>query len=331
MKLTLLTTITVIATSSMVAHAQESSVASTPIAPPAENGAAAGGEPTDAADVTINRSLAVGYAHLFDASFGSGASGSVSENRTYASYTVETKGDETSKLGVSFNYSGTWYNFDGASPLDPAPGDAPWGAVTSLLISPTLNVKCDSHWNAFARVFAGFSGENSADVWDSTTGGGAIGASYSFSKDLTLGLGVLGASQIEDNVLVIPLLIVDWKICDTLRLTNVGGPAAYPTTNGLELAWRVNKEFELSFGGRWEIDRFRLDDDASNPNGVGQDKGLPMWIRGTWFACENARVDVLGGVRIGSEFNLYDQNGNGLSSSDVDAQPFLGVFVSVNF
>ena len=93
----------------------------------------------------------------------------------------------------------------------------------------------------------------------------------------------------------------------------------------------MNEKFELSFGGRWELDRFRLDDDATNPNGVGQDQGLPIWIRGTFFATKNARIDLLGGVRIGSEFNLYDQNGNGLTSSDVDAQPFLGVFASFAF
>ena len=43
----------------------------------------------------------------------------------------------------------------------------------------------------------------------------------------------------------------------------------------------------------------------------------------------DAALEVL--LRIGSEFNLYDQNGNGLTSSDVDAQPFLGVFASFAF
>ncbi len=319
-----LSSLVVIASSTLAVHAQESLPATSepqPVEVKTE-------EPRK---MSYDRSLAVGYAHFFDASFGSGTSGSVSENRSYAKYAIEEVGTDATKLGISFNYSGTWYDFEGASPLDPAPGAAPWGAVTSLLISPSLSVKCDAHWNAFARVFVGCSGENSADVWDSATAGGAVGASYSFNQDFTLGLGVLATSQIEDNILVIPLLIVDWEIYEDLRVTNVAGPAAYPTGNGLELAWRVNDSFELAFGGRWEIDRFRLDDDASNPDGVGQDEGLPLWVRGTWNINKSIRLDLLGGVRVGSEFHLYDRNGNGLTSTDVDAQPFLGIFFSTSF
>lgn len=308
----------VLATSTLCGYGQEVGVA----AAPAE---------TNAPESTIASNLSLGYVHFFDASFGAGATGTVSENRLYASYTLGRDLKEDATWGLGFNYTGAWYNFAGATPLDPAPGVEPWDAVTSLLIGPSLDVKLDEHWNAFGRVFVGFSGENNADAWNSATGGGAIGASYSFDKDLTLGLGVLGVSQIEDNALVIPLLIINWNITDSLRVTNVAGPSAYTTTNGLEIVWRMNEKFELSFGGRWELDRFRLDDDATNPNGVGQDKGLPIWIRGTFFASKTARIDLLGGVRIGSEFNLYDQNGNGLTSSDVDAQPFLGVFVSFEF
>ncbi len=324
MQRTLLTSLAVVASSSMLAHAQESLPAVLD-APPIE------AAPTEPAMTPYDATLAIGYAHLFDASFGAGTTGSVSENRSYATYAIEEAGADTTKFGISFNYSGTWYDFEGSSPLDPTPGATPWGAVTSLLVSPSMNVKCDAHWNAFARVFVGFSGENAADVWDSATGGGAVGASYSFNKDFTLGLGVLASSQIEDNILVIPLLIVDWEIYDDLRLTNVAGPAAYPTGNGVELAWRMNASFELAFGGRWEIDRFRLDDDASNPDGVGQDEGLPLWVRGTWHINDSVRLDLLGGVRVGSEFHLYDQDGNGLTSTDVDAQPFLGVFLSTVF
>ncbi len=320
MKLQLFTAVSVLATSTLCAYGQEVGVTAAPA--PAE---------TNAPESTIASNLSGGYVHFFDASFGSGTTGTVSENRLYASYKCGGDLNEDANWGLGFNYTGAWYNFSGATPLDPAPGVEPWGAVTSLMISPALDVKINERWNAFGRVFVDFSGESNADAWNSTTGGGAIGASYSFNKDLTLGLGVLGASQIEDNALVIPLLIVNWKISDALRVTNVAGPSAYPTSNGLEIVWRMNEKFELSFGGRWELDRFRLDDDATNPNGVGQDQGLPIWIRGTFFATKNARIDLLGGVRIGSEFNLYDQNGNGLTSSDVDAQPFLGVFASFAF
>ncbi|MEM9702408.1 MAG: hypothetical protein AAF907_08195, partial [Planctomycetota bacterium] len=57
------------------------------------------------------------------------------------------------------------------------------------------------------------------------SGGGFAGARYQFSDDLAVTLGAAVLSQIEDDVLPIPLLGIEWQINDQLRLDALGTEA----------------------------------------------------------------------------------------------------------
>ncbi|MFM7052916.1 MAG: hypothetical protein ACKOYN_12425 [Planctomycetota bacterium] len=202
--------------------------------------------------------------------------------------------------------------------------------MQSALISPGATFVLDERWRASARVLVEFSGENDADAWDSASFGGVLGASYAFSREFMLGAGVLAITRIEDDMLVVPQLLVDWKPCKEFRLSNFAGPEAFPGGAGLEAIWTFAEDMELALGSRYTYRRFRLDDsgDPARAEGVGTDEGLPVWLRATMRAKCGARLDLVAGVQVAEQMTLDDRAGNRLAREDVDAAAFLGVFFS---
>jgi hypothetical protein len=204
-------------------------------------------------------------------------------------------------------------------------------AVQSVVVTPGASFKLDDHWRVNARFLLQFSGENDADVGDSATYGGILAASYTFSREFTLGLGVLATSRIEDDALVVPQIIIDWRPCKEFRLSNFAGPEAFPGGAGLEAIWILSEEFEVALGGRYTYRRFRLADDAPVSSGVGTDEGLPIWLRATMRAKCGARIDLVGGFQFAGEMQIDDSAGRELAKVDVESAPFLGAFFSWKF
>jgi hypothetical protein len=196
-----------------------------------------------------------------------------------------------------------------------------------------LSVDLDDHWQLTTGVSVLFAGEPRVDISDAATIQGIVSATWRLDKTFFIGGGVLLSSQLEDSILAIPLLLIYWEFGDDLALSNILGPETYPTGAGLELAWRPDSSVELSIGGRYEDRRFRLDDSgpANRANGVGQDTGLPIWIRATWKFRGGFRVDVVGGVSLFNTYELDDSVGNEIGKTDLDPTPFLGVFASYRF
>jgi hypothetical protein len=290
---------------------------------------------TQAAVKDLRTTIAGGYAHFFDADFDSGT-GSVAVDRGFGSLEIAGSPSETYTWDLGLAWEGSWYSFDGANVLSAAAGGSPWGAVQSIVVTPGAGFRIGERWRLNTRFLLQFAGENDADVGDSATYGGIVAASYSFDKNFTLGFGALVTSRIEDDVLVVPQLVIDWRPCKEFRLSNFAGPEAFPGGAGLEAIWLLSEDgateqYELAFGGRYTYRRFRLADDAPTASGVGTDQGLPLWLRATMRAKCGARVDLVAGIQVIGEMSLDDASGNELAKSDVDPAPFLGAFFSWKF
>ncbi len=284
----------------------------------------------DATKEDLRFVLAGGYAHFFSADFDTGG-GDVAVDRGFGSLNISSAPKDTYRWDVELAWEGSWYSFDGGGALAAAAGGTPWDAVQSVVVSPGASFKLDDHWRVNARFLLQFSGENDADVGDSATYGGILAASYTFSREFTLGLGVLATSRIEDDAFVVPQLIIDWRPCKEFRLSNFAGPEAFPGGAGLEAIWILSEEFEVAFGGRYTYRRFRLADDAPVSSGVGTDEGLPLWLRATMRAKCGARIDLVGGFQVAGEMQINDSSGRELAKVDVEAAPFLGAFFSWTF
>jgi hypothetical protein len=303
----------------------------TPVAPPAEPAAAPAESPgqpgpPDGSGLTVGG----GYLYQFKASLEGG--GSVSANRGFAFVRKSWQVDAQLALNLEVGWEGGWYRFGSGTNLSLGTGEQPWGSVQSGQIAFGGRYALDEHLIALLSGFAQFSGEPDADADRSATGGGIAGLSWRASEKFTIGGGALVTSRLEDSVLAIPLLFIDWEITDGLRLTNVAGPDAYPTSAGLELVWEIHRDFDLAAGGNYVYRRVRLDsDNPVAPNGVGEDGTANFWIRARIGAAEGLRLDLVTGMVYDERLKIFDSNGNELAGDDADPGLMLGAFLSWKF
>jgi hypothetical protein len=270
-----------------------------------------------------------GYVHQFTADLDDG--GDLSIERGFGVVSGNAEISPSVALGLRASWEGAWYDFDRTSVLTLGTGSQPWRAVQGVQLGGRAQWKVNESWSLSAGLFVGAAGENDADAEDALSFGGTIAAAWRANDRLTLGGGVLAATQIEDDALVIPLLLIDWRITEGLRLSNVAGPEAYPTGAGLELICDALPSWEFGIGGRWEARRFRLDDSGPAPKGVGEDSGLGVWFRAGYRPTERLRIDALVGVMLAEELELEDRDGRSLASDEVDPAPFVGLFASYRF
>jgi len=289
-------------------------------------------DPVAAAKKDFDFVLAGGYAHFFATDFDTGG-GDVAVDRVFSSISIGRAESETYRWDISLTSEGAYYSFGTSGSLAAAAGGRPWHNVGSMVLSPGATFQLDQRWRLITRVLLQEAGEDEASFSDSFTYGGVLAATYSFSREFTLGAGVLAVSQLEDDALVVPQIIIDWRPSKEFRLSNFAGPEAFPGGAGLEAIWEISESYEAAIGARYTYRRFRLDDtgSAARAGGVGYDTGLPMWLRVTARGKSGWRADLVGGLQLMGEMRLYDASGHELDAVDVQPAPFIGVFFSYRF
>jgi len=229
--------------------------------------------------------------------------------------------DRTSiSLALGYSYDG--YDFTtnglGIAALDP------WENVHTVSLSVPIRKGFDNNWSAYLIPSLRSSGESGADFDKTFSGGGLVGIAYRFGEQLTIGPGIGVLSQLEDTATVFPILIINWKINDSLSLATGRGLGA-TRGPGLTLKYKADEMWEFTIGGRYEKLRFRLDKDGPVPGGIGEDKAYPLFAGCTYNFSPKAHVSLVGGVELGGELQLEDTDGNRIDKESYDPGGFFGL------
>jgi hypothetical protein len=158
--------------------------------------------------------------------------------------------------------------------------------------------------------------------------GGTISAIYQWTDELSIGFGFGAVSQLEDDALFIPVLVVEWNISDTLRLSS-SAPTA--TSLGMELIWEFAPTWELAFGAGYASKRFRLDNVGIAPSGVGEENYFPISLRLGWKPNDQVQVSIFGGFAFANELTLETATGVRIAQEEPDAALFAGLSASIQF
>ncbi|MGA1354799.1 MAG: hypothetical protein ACO32I_08525, partial [Candidatus Limnocylindrus sp.] len=227
---------------------------------------------------------------------------------------------ETVAFSPSIAYEFGDYSFGGA-----ASAAFPWDRVNEVGIAPRIDIQLDRDLTVSVSPIIQFAAEDGAG-WGNAAQWGGLGAiRYSFSPELTLGAGLLGLTQLEGDPIYIPIPLIDWKIDQNWRVSNLRVPEANPFA-ALELVYDTQETLEFAFGGGWETRRFRLDE-----GGVGQDRGAAFYGRVTVRIAEQCRIDGMVGVSAFNQLKAIDSAGTTTASYSADSGLILGVFGSVRF
>jgi hypothetical protein len=228
--------------------------------------------------------------------------------------------------GLTLNYDYFDYSFS-----DPAAfgGRAPWNVVRRYGVAAPLIFGVSDRWLLTVIPSVDWFRENGADEAEALTFGGVLSATRFFDGGNRLGLGV-GVFQRFEKTSVFPLLLVDWKLSDRWRLINPlsAGPTG---PAGLEIDYRFDGGWNVGLGAAWRTTRFRLSEAGPVPNGIGEERGFPVFLRATRSFGRGISMNLYAGVVTAGQLRVEDSNGNALREVDVDPAPLAGVTFSARF
>jgi hypothetical protein len=262
--------------------------------------------------------------HQFDTNLDNG--GDFSVNRYLFRFNWNKKMSDTVSVGVGLSYDVHDYSFSAETSFGQL---RPWDNLQSVGLGARIMYAIDEDWRLVVIPSIGFSGESGADWGKSLIYGGILSAGYRASPDFMIGAGVGIFSRLEE-VSYFPMVVINWKINERLRLTNPfsGGPTG---PAGLELSYALDKRWEIACGGAYRSLRFRLTDDGTASNGIFQEKGVPVWGRVTLRSGSQVKIDLNAGAFLSGKLKIEDQDGQVISEDQYDAAPFIALTVSLMF
>lgn len=249
--------------------------------------------------------------------------GSFSVNRYYIEGGMAYLFRRDRMVSLSVGYGQDDYRFAGTT-------SDPWNNIDNYRASLFTRWGMDNGWTWFAAASIRSYGETGATMSDTLSGGGFGGASYTFSDTLTLGPGLGVFGRIEDRPLVIPIIIINWDITEKLSLGTGGGLAA-TAGPGLTLDYKATKHWSMSLSGRYENKRFRLAEDGPVPNGIGEDRSIPVLGSIRYMLYPGTHITGIMGYNLGGEFRLEDAGGGYLDEQSYDSSFFAGLTMGIRF
>jgi len=224
--------------------------------------------------------------------------------------------------GLSIGYGEDRYRFD-----DTGEAGVPWGDIRSVEFGLTLRYAASDKWTLFGIPVLRYMAERGADLSDGRELGLLTGASYRVNDRLTIGPGIGLFDEIGGETDLFPVLLIDWRLTDTLSLETGRGLAA-SRGPGLSLKWRPAPAWEFGLAGRYEKSRFRL---ADGQNGIGQDSAVPLVATATWQPTRAWRLSAFAGAEVSGSLRREDSDGNRLDDRDYATAPLFGLVASRSF
>ena len=256
----------------------------------------------------------------------SDAPGDVNINRGSADISVVFTTDERSRIVAGFGVERSWYSFDNATGFVSGSSE-PWDNVVTADASVLFSRQHDDVWSYYAGLGVTSSGQDGASLGDTLMYAGVVGAAYGVNENLTIGLGLGARSVLEDDATVLPYPTVDWAIDEQWRLATELVRGRY----AVALSYTASEELTLRLAAGLQSRHFRLDDEASVPNGIGRDSRVPISLGMVWQMHPQATLSAEFGVNAGQEFTLDDATGARVSRLDADIGFFAGLGASISF
>ena len=214
------------------------------------------------------------------------------------------------------------YDFDGFGGADP------WDTVHIMRLNPTLTYLCNEKWSLTGGPILQLSAESGADVGDSLTGGGTAAIGYKWSDTGSIAVGVLVTSQIEDDALVQPFVILNFGITDNLSFSM---DASSSRGGSLELTYALGEKWDLGIGGGFRRERFRLDDNGPVVDGVGEEEALELKVSVAYQFSNSFAIEAYGGSTVDGDLRIETAGGTKIADTDYDDGGFGGVRIKLAF
>ena len=223
------------------------------------------------------------------------------------------------RAGVTLNYDYLDYAFKNLGASGHA---APWNVLQRYGIAVPLSFATGDGWSVAVVPSMDWFKENGANSGDSLTWGATLSGSRQFEGGNRLGLGV-GVFDGIEKTSVFPFLVVDWRFDDHWRLINPlpNGPTG---PAGVELDYRFDENWNVGIGAAYRILRFRLSENGPVRNGVGEERGVPVFVHVTRNFSHQMALHLYGGVVASGRLRIENSSGSLVREEDFNPAPLVG-------
>jgi hypothetical protein len=223
------------------------------------------------------------------------------------------------RAGVTLTYDYLDYSFSSSGAFGRV---APWNIVQRYGVSAPLSFAVGDGWSVGVAPSVDWFKENGANTGDSLTWGATVSGSRRFERGNRLGLGV-GVFDGIEKTSVFPFLVVDWRFGDRWRLTNPlpSGPTG---PAGLELGYHFDGGWTAGVGMAYRVLRFRLSETGPVRKGIGEESGVPVFVRVTRNFTDHMALHLYGGVVANGRLRVENSSGDLVREEDFDPAPLFG-------
>ncbi len=246
------------------------------------------------------------------------------------------KAGDNVKVALKADYRAIGYDFNGVIAPDAGSVVEPWETVHVFRFNPIMTYEFGNSWSVLGGPIFEFSGEGKAQFSDSVRGGGLIGVGWKGER-IFVAIGAIALTELEEDVRIQPFVMFDWAIAKGLSL----GLKADTSRGGeLRLGYAFNESISLSGGVGFRRERFRLNGDSGGlpagfsglrQDGIGEESSTVGKITMAWNLNERFTLEGYGGVTVGGEFRLENENGNKIRTEDYDSSGFGGLGLRMHF
>jgi hypothetical protein len=257
-----------------------------------------------------------------------GIGGRLDTRRIGAGFSAAKSGAPGSLWRFDYSYESSTYNFKQAGPVVPNSNDPVGDLFRNELGLSRFHLPRDE-WGYFARMGVAQGMELEAELGDSLVYSVVGALNIPTSPNFAWNLGAFVQSELEGNLLIVPVLGVDWQINALTRLRTVGP--------GLELMHAISDESRLFTRALFRSRDYRLDDQGPLPGGIFEDREL-LWSFGLdwnpgfdngWLQSSNARLYT--GFTPWRRLEFLNANDEEVSKVDAEAGLVLGLNIQFSW
>lgn len=241
------------------------------------------------------------------------------------SFGYGNRSSDSIALGVG--YQNRAYGFDATNLLPPTD---PWDQVHFLSLSLPIRKQLSDKWMMITVPTIRTMVEDMSDLDQNLTGGGIFGFSYEVNSRFKVGPGFGVISQIEDSTSIFPVIVVNWAITDKWTL-QTGRSSAASQGPGLTLSYALNDAWKFHISGRYERFRFRMDQQGTQANGVGEDQNVTLVLGASYSLSRQFMLNAYTGLTMAGELSISTPTGNEIARQDYDTTPVVGFNLQYRF
>ncbi|MEM1329010.1 MAG: DUF6268 family outer membrane beta-barrel protein [Planctomycetota bacterium] len=255
-----------------------------------------------------------------DASLDGGGDLSVYRSNLNASVLIPQ--EDRSAFSLSLRGTRTFYNWSDPASLDLPSDEQPFQRINEVAISGSYMRPLTDHWSGFVAGRLDYAAEDGATLGDGLTVGTIGAVEYRFDNDLRLSGGVILSTRLEEDILPIPFVAVNWQINEQWSLTN-------DNALGLQVRYAPNEQWRFALGAEYARDEFRLDDSGFAPDGAAKRIRVPLRFETVWTP--HPRVTLSGEVGADLLHRVQISDSNGVRRREFAADPSLAVGAMLTF